>query len=346
MPTIRATDRLLHSLALGSRAVMETSFDIEWAIFGNRARTRRIDRPIFICGLARAGTSIISRILAGASGAASPTYQDMPFALAPNLWARVAGRQRSVVAVERHHGDGLLHDLNTPEALEEVFWRCFEGSQYLKSDAVVAHRPRRQTERLFRRYIALILLRGNGQRYVSKNNNNSFRLTTLARWFPDAIFVHPFRHPAAHCASLQRQHERALHLQQQDPYRLKYANWLGHHEFGQGRLPFAVKPSGQPQTADWMLQWSAVYGQLLDQSKEVQCRQFFLDFDALCAAPREMLAKLATFTQLDIADGAQVRQRFAVSDQVPADVAATYEKLRLRHVGMEDAPAGSNLPAP
>ena len=63
---------------------METSFDIERARFARRAREAMQGPPVFVCGLARAGTTVFMRLLHASGAFASPTYRDMPFPLAPN----------------------------------------------------------------------------------------------------------------------------------------------------------------------------------------------------------------------------------------------------------------------
>ncbi len=45
----------------------------------------------------------------------------MPFPLAPNSWAALTGRRRRTLAArERGHGDGMTHDLDTPEAIRRM----------------------------------------------------------------------------------------------------------------------------------------------------------------------------------------------------------------------------------
>lgn len=321
--TYGRADRLLHRIALGSRAVMETSFDIEWAVHGKAARARPVERPVFVCGLARGGTSLVTRLIAAAPGFAAPSYRDMPFALAPNLWSRLAGRRR-LSAAERGHGDGLGHDLDTPEAIEEVFWRCFEGENYIRPEGLARTAPEPDTLAAFRRYVALVLLRGEGTRYVSKNNNNVLRVEALAAAFPDALFVHPFRHPAAHAASLARQHERALSLQRGDAFRRRYAEWLGHHEFGLTRRPFLLpggpKAVGEPNERWWLAQWDAVYAHLLGQTEAVRRRQFFLDLNVLRAEPGTALGRLSAFLGSGALDPGAIRPSEAPPRTAPAEM--------------------------
>ena len=53
----------------------------------------------------------------------------------------------------------------------------------------------------------LMALRGSGSaRYVSKNNANIARIPLIARLFPDAIILVPFRNPMDHAGSLLRTH--------------------------------------------------------------------------------------------------------------------------------------------
>ena len=327
-------DRLLHRLALSWRPVMETSFDLEWGRFGKAATAASEGRPIFVCGLARSGTSIAARLIAAAPGIVFPSYRDMPFPLAPNLWAAASGRRRRVEAAERGHGDGLSHDLDTPEAIEEAFWRCFEGRRYRRRDGIAAVAPQPETMASFRKYMALVALRGGGGRYASKNNNNVVRLGALAEALPDALFVHPFRHPEAQAESLRQQHERACASQRRDPFRLSYANWLGHHEFGLGRLLFLLPREPVAAREDggdyWLASWASVYRHLLDQPDAVRERQFFLDHDALRRSPAAVLAGLARFLGMSGIDPAAVRpptNRAEPAPSVPAEVERLHARL-------------------
>jgi hypothetical protein len=293
-------DRLLHRIALGSRPVMETSFDIERAMFARALPPGSGARPVFVCGLARAGTSLVTRLLDGSGVFASLRYRDMPFPLAPNLWARLSGGDtRQVAAFERAHGDGLDHDLDTPEAIEEVFWRCFEGDRYIADHGLLPNAPRPETMEGYRSLMGLVCLRSGRNRYLAKNNNHVLRLQSLIDEFPDAVLVHPFRHPVKQAASLLAQHRRTCARQSQDPFSRSFAHWLGHHEFGMGQrphlLPGAPLANEDPLSIEyWLDCWESVYRFLLDQGPAVSSRQLFVDYDELCRRPSEVLRALAT----------------------------------------------------
>ena len=293
-------DRLLHRIALGSRPVMEMSFDIERAMFAKALAPESGSRPVFVCGLARAGTSLVTRLLDSSGVFASLRYRDMPFPLAPNLWARLSGGDtRQVTAFERAHGDGLNHDLDTPEAIEEVFWRCFEGDRYIGADGLLPKSPRPETMDGYRSLMGLVCLRSGCNRYLAKNNNHVLRLQSLIDEFPDAVLVHPFRHPVKQAASLLAQHRRTCAGQSQDPFSRSFAHWLGHHEFGMDQRPHLLP--GAPLAHEnrfemeyWLKCWDSVYRFLLDQGPAVRGRQVFVDYDELCRRPSEVLSALAT----------------------------------------------------
>lgn len=333
-------DKLLHRIALGSPALLEATFDIERATQRRKMEAIPVRRPVFITGLARAGTSILTRLLHAGGDFAAPSYRDLPFPLAPNGWARLGGK-RHVEASERGHGDGLTHDLDSPEAIEEVFWRALEGNRYLRRDGLAPTAPRGDTLAAFRDYVRLVLLRHGGTRYLSKNNNNILRLEGLATSLPDAVLVHPFREPVQQALSLLAQHLRAVVLAEDDPFRGRFMTWLGHHEFGADRRPFLL--DGAPARGEdatridyWLKLWDAVYRRLLAEPARVQERQLFLDYDALCTDPRLYAPRLAVMVEAPI-DPASLRApelRHAEADPaLLARVAETHARLRARFRG-------------
>lgn len=290
-----SAERLWQRVALGQRAVLEVSFDIERARF----RPWEDDQlPVFIAGLARAGTTILTRLLHEHHGFASLTYRDLPFPLAPNSWGAVSARlQRHVERAQRGHGDGIEHDLDSAEAIEEVFWRHHEGQHYLRPEGLMPVPPTEETVEAFRDYVGLVRRRQGGARYLSKNNANVLRLPALIEAFPHAVLVHPFRDPLQQARSLLNQHRMAVELARQDPFRRDFMRWLGHHEFGMDQRPFLFPDHpGMAENRDhidyWLSLWISVHGALLAQDAAVGRRQIFIDHDALCAAPDRHAGKL------------------------------------------------------
>jgi hypothetical protein len=343
--------RLLHRIALSFDAVLETSFDLERARFGRAAAALPLCDPVFVCGLARAGTSLTTRLLDASGAFATPSYRDMPFALAPNSWFRLSGgARRTLVKRERGHGDGMDHDLDSPEAIEEVFWRCFESEAYIKCDRLEPASPSEETIARYRDYVALVALRAGRNRYLSKNNNNVLRLSAIVAAFPDALLIHPFRDPLEHAASLLEQHRRALALHAGDPFRASYMRWLVHHEFGADHRPFELPGApcgGDDQSPDyWLANWCSTYRHLLKQAEPARGRQYFLDFDEICADPVRGLSQLAMIAGLqNAADIGSIKRRsrnpeIQVSPDLLAEARTLHGAMRERNRAFVEQNAG------
>lgn len=292
-------DRLLHRLALGLAPLLDLSFDIERRRFAGPAATYAPIAPVFVVGLARAGTSMMTRLLHDTGVFASLSFRDMPFPLAPNSWARLSkGEDRKVASTERGHGDGIAHDLDSPEAIEEVFWRAREGSRYRAKAGLKPVAPSAETMAAFGDYIRLVMLRYDRRRYLSKNNNNILRLPYLVAAFPDATLVHPIREPLQQAASLRDMHRRACRLAADDPFRGRFMSWLGHHEFGADQRPFLFEGGPAPDEDRggidyWLKCWLGAYQHLAVQSAAIRKRQIFIDHRRLCTEPAPALALLA-----------------------------------------------------
>lgn len=282
-------DRLLHRLALGIPTFAELSFDLDQR--ASRAATSAFEvsdhRHVFVTGLARAGTTVLLRQLHRCGPFRSLTYRDMPFVLAPNLWKRFSSRwQQRQDERMRAHGDRIMVSADSPEALEEVFWRIFSGPDYIRSDGLLPYRPDKAVLARFRNYVAAILASGEpGQgRYLSKNNNNILRLPALRDAFPEALFVIPFRHPSSQATSLWKQHDLFSRMQAESPFVRHYMDWLGHHEFGQGHRAFlfggGLPDNLSPTSPDyWLDLWVRTHEALVGQSHE---RLHWVCYEDLC----------------------------------------------------------------
>lgn len=276
--------RALHRMMLGSTAVAETGFSIDQAL--SKARQPADvgqGRHVFVSGLARAGTTALMRRIHAGGAFRSLTYADMPFVLAPNLWSMIrGGRVKRIEAGERAHGDGVIVDAESPESLDEVFWRIFDGESYIRPDRLLPHDPDTALTDRFTAYVGAILASSGDRRYLSKNNNNVLRLPALARTFPNAVILVPFRAPMDHAGSLLSQHRRFGERHASDAFSANYMRWLVHHEFGGDHRPFATHDLSEhaPDTlAYWLDQWIGVHTHLLRSAPETAQ---FVCYEDLC----------------------------------------------------------------
>lgn len=294
--------RVLHRFALAG-PVSEMSFNIDRMLHASDPETARLQKHVFVCGLARAGTTALMRKLYATGEFCSLTYRDMPFALAPHFWRKLTGfSSREADLNERAHGDGILVDFDSPEALEEVFWRVLSGRKYIFSDRLAPMEADSEVIESFVKYIAALLDTSGSSRYLSKNNNNILRLSSLRVAFPEAAVIIPFRDPIQQSLSLYNQHLRFAELHRRDGFARKYMQWLVHHEFGGDHRPFDVGGSASeysPGTpAYWLDQWIRVYSYLLRQTEYEHDKILFVEYERLCDSPETTWKAIAGRTGL------------------------------------------------
>ncbi len=256
--------------------------------------------PVFICGLARSGSTLLLNRLTATSAFSTSTYRHMPFVLAPNMWSGASKAHRKASsATERAHGDGMLHSFDSEEAFEEVFWRAVTPSS--AGSETIAWNKKASADDLaqFRLFMTSVVKSGAAPRYLSKNNNNTTRIPTLLKSAETARVVVPFRNPVDFAGSTLSQHHKFLETHKKNPFDAQYMAWLGHTEFGPNFKPFAAPGVSAPEevTTDFLLRyWSAVYRELLTiESERVQ----FFDYDAFCEEPAARLEALGAFLGLD-----------------------------------------------
>ncbi|MEL0243865.1 MAG: sulfotransferase family protein, partial [Gammaproteobacteria bacterium] len=97
---------------MSSQAVRESSFDIEKTFFSD---TSSYGDHVFVVGMARSGTTAILNAIHQSEEFASLSYQDMPFILAPNFWAKFSSK-RDTDPMDREHEDGIKISVKSPEA--------------------------------------------------------------------------------------------------------------------------------------------------------------------------------------------------------------------------------------
>jgi hypothetical protein len=264
----------------------------------------------------------------------SLTYADMPFVLAPNLWARLSSKGRSPgQRAERAHGDGIEVDTQSPEALDEVYWRLFDGDAYIAADGLSPHRPDTEMIAGYRDLIRLVLRRTGKARYVAKNNNTILRLATLAAAMPDAQFLVPLREPLAHAASLLGQHER---FRNAGPFVRDYMTWLGHHEFGATHRPFLFegRPPGDPATLDyWLGLWLAAH-RAIETAEAANQNICFVPYETLSSDPAawQAVARRIGIVAPPASELKVVRDRPAGAHDpaLAAEAAALHARLKAR----------------
>ena len=183
--------RLLHRFILSHKFIVQTSFDIETSINNMRKVSRPIEKPVFISGLARAGTTLLMNQLHETGVFYSLSYRSMPFIMMPSVWNGISKPfHKQLLKRERSHKDGVLIDNNSAEAFEEIFWKNFSSYDYGRAKALHPQIITDELKKKFNQFVVNSLASSNkrGLRYLSKNNNNILRLKELKMIFPARLF--------------------------------------------------------------------------------------------------------------------------------------------------------------
>ena len=291
-------------------------WEASWA--GDEIAGQTVDRPIYVTGLARSGSTILLELLAAHQDVATHQYRDFPLIPIPLWWNWFldrASREESQ-PVERAHKDGIAVTPESPEAMEEVLWMAFFPTCHdpAVSNVLSGQDSAPEFAGFYRDHIRKLLLLRQGRRYLAKGNYNVSRLGFLRKMFPDACFVVPVRDPVGHIASLIKQHKLFCAEETRDPQILDHMRRSGHFEFGLDRRPinFGDSETVQRIQALWQagrevegeaLYWASVYGfvaDLLEHDPAVAGRTLLIHYDDLCAAPDATLARLYTHCGLAV----------------------------------------------
>jgi Sulfotransferase family len=324
--------------------------ELESKFLSDQIGNLKIDRPVYIAGLARSGSTILLEVVASSPGIATHQYRDYPPIFTPyawNWWLRHVPLGKPEPA-ERTHADGIMVTDQSPEAMEEVLWMAFfdhlhDSGQSNILDGSVTN-PR--FEKFYRDHIAKLILVRGARRYASKENYNITRLEYLQRLFPDAKFVIPIRHPASHIASLIKQHRLFGAGQRESPEALAHLQRVGHFEFGLDLRPIntgagssaaevaALWARGE-EVRGWARYWAAIYefvARRLDENPALRKATLVVRFEDLCATPAEMLARLREHCALDDRD---LIERWAERLHAPAYYRAKFSDEDLRIISEE-----------
>ena len=285
--------KLLHKIILKYPIVGKTAFDLN-CLLNPSAKKINIEKPVYISGLARSGTTLLLNILYDSNNFNSLTYRNMPLVLAPQIWNKIfSSRAVSQNRKERAHKDNVYINLDSPEAFDEIFWLTFENEKIKNNE-------------LLEKYVKFVknVISNDvntSLRYLSKNNNIS-RVPQIINTFSDAIILIPFRNPEDHAASLLKQHIEFIKKQQNDTFVLSYMSWLGHFEFGLNFKPLKVVENIKLNNFNeslninfWLKYWIETHIYILNNLNK---NTTLIDYDNLCDKPKESLTHIEKITFL------------------------------------------------
>lgn len=306
-------------LHLASRMVAATAGvwqalgTLETSLLAGELSRQAIEKPIFVSGVARSGSTLLTEIISQHPEVACHHYSDFPMTWTPYWWNSLRRHLPlpKQPPQERAHQDRLMITADSPEAIEEVLWMHFFPGAHQPDRSHVMHEQHSHPpfERFYRDHIQKLLAVRHRQRYLAKNNYGITRLEYLLKLFPDARFVIPIRNPVQQVASLLKQHRL---FSQQDTEDSRVSGQLrlsGHYEFGPLRCPVIVDEDRRAHyrrdlddTAWYASQWADLYGYLHRRMSDNQALAdacLVVSYEDTCAAPVDSLERVFTHAGLD-----------------------------------------------
>ena len=251
--------KFLHDMVLGKKFINKSLYEIEKIIFLNDKQIKN-ENHLFITGLPRSGTTSLLNFIYFSNKYASLTYKNMPFLLSPHF-SKFFNKQ-NIKRKERIHGDGISYDINSPEALDEIFFN--NDVEFVKNELIY--------------YIQLILNSVNKNKYLSKNNLNFNRIDLINSILPNSKFLIPIREPLQHAYSLLNQHLHFCKLQKKDDFIRRYMNYLGHCEFGLSHKSWKspLNYNNFNKIDYWLEQWLLIYQNIFEKYQSYKNCQFII----------------------------------------------------------------------
>lgn len=276
----------------------------------------KVEKPVYVAGLARSGTTVLLKRLAEHPQVATHRYADFPPLLTPywwNRWLSLVPHSREV-AQERAHKDGIAVTSQSPEAFEEMLWMAFFSDIHdpARCGAFGREASHPAFECFYDEHIRKLLAIRQCQRYVAKGNYNLVRLGYLHKLYPEARFVVAIRDPVWHIASLMKQQRLFATGEANQPRALEHMRRVGHFEFGLDRRAINVGDdamtarvtelweAGQ-EVEGWALYWADIYrhvADVLDADPALREACLVVRYEDLCSQPEDMLLRLHEHCQL------------------------------------------------
>jgi Sulfotransferase family len=329
---------------------------LESRLLAQELRAVAVTMPVYVCGLARSGSTLLHEIVSSPSGVATHRIKDYPMLYTPYWWRQATSQLRPAAPRERAHRDKVMIAPESPDAVEEMLWmaffpRCHDPSV---SNLLTAGSSNPAFETFYGAHLRKLLLVERAARYVAKANYHVARLAYLVRLFPDAKIILPVRAPVGHIASLVRQHAWFSRGQRKHPRALAFMRRSGHFEFGRDRRPMNLGDGERvrailrawaagEEVRGWACYWDMVYGhlaRLLDADAQVRAAVRIVRFEDLCDAPAETIRVLLDHCALP--DGERVVARFAPAIRAPDYYQSSFSAAELALIHAETAHTASH----
>lgn len=304
--------------------------NLETKMLQRRLAGRSVDRPVYICGLPRAGTTITLQMLSEHPDVVTHKYADFLMPYMPYVWNQVFPRipvDAMRKPVPRIHRDRIEVTRDSAEMGEEILWEHFfpyihDETNYSVLDGTTSNPA---FESFYVDHLKKLALVRGRNRYISKAIMCVVRMQYLRRIFPDARFLLYVRNPIDHIASMIKQDRIWAEIEKSDPRQIEIIELTGHHEFGPHQVMANV---GNPDelreirrlfdAGQWGLSraryWAYVYGFVAGQLQadpELARRVCIVRYEDLCSDSLPTIDRILEHAGLATEPFAQTREAYS-----------------------------------
>ncbi|MCG3220983.1 MAG: sulfotransferase, partial [Candidatus Heimdallarchaeota archaeon] len=290
----------------------------DWESKRLRKKTKQvvIERPIYVLGLARAGTTVTVEMLGKHPDVAYHKYLHLVNPYIPHWIQKIANVLPIFKKpVERLHKDKLLVNRDSPEAVEESYWiRFFDSIKKEKtSDILDKNIVNPEFEKYYVEIIKKLLVNQKSSRYITKNNYIISRMEYIKKIFSDAKFILMTRHPINHIASLVKQDKVLKELEIDDERLLDWTKIMGHREFGTAKICINLDNLStiekirklwldkNTHVEGWAIYWASIHQYILDllhKNNELADSTMLLRYEDLTDESEAYINKILEHTEI------------------------------------------------
>ncbi len=325
--------------------------NLESRALAGRLASRPVDRPVYICGLPRAGTTITLQMLSEHPDVVTHKYADFLMPYMPYVWNKVFPRipvDAMRKPVPRIHRDRIEVTRDSAEMGEEILWEHFfphihDEKNYSVLDGTTSNAA---FERFYDEHLRKLALVRGRTRYISKAIMCVVRMQYLRKLFPDARFLLYIRNPVDHVASLIKQDRIWAELERSDPRQIEIIELTGHHEFGPHQVMANV---GNPEELKEVRAlfdsgriaesraryWAYVYGfvaKQLESDPELARRVCVVRYEDLCADSLPTIDRIVAHAELDPQSFAATRAAYGEKLSFPDYYKPKFDAQQLQSI--------------
>jgi hypothetical protein len=312
-----------------------------------------LNSPIYVCGLARSGTTLLHEVISAHPSVATHRIKDFPMVFTPYWWRRATANMQPKAPRERPHRDKMMITTESPDSVEEMLWMAFFPKCHdpAVSGLLSEGESHSAFDTSYKSHIRKLLLAEKASRYAAKANYHVARLPYLVRLFPEARFLIPVRSPESHIASLMRQHQWFSEGHRSNPRALAFMQRSGHFEFGLDRRPMNLGDNERvrgvlraweagEEVRGWARYWAMVHEyltRLLATDDQVRAASMVVRFETICETPADTIRAVLTHCMLP--DAEALVDRFAPGIRYPTYYNSQFSPQDLTVIREETASA-------